>query len=200
MKILAVIGSPRPKGNSTALLNAFLDGARSAGAEVEIIKPHRMKIAPCTGCERCRENDGRCVVKDEFQLAYDMVLNSDAIVLATPIYFGSVSAQLKTFIDRLQCFWALHYILKKPMPPGPAGSPTRKGVLLAVSGQNKDEMFVGARIIFKHVMSSLQAERWAELCAPGFDFPGDILKSPETLQKAYELGRRLALGLSAENV
>jgi hypothetical protein len=49
-------------------------------------------------------------------------------------------------------------------------------------------------------MSSLQGERWAELCAPGFDFPGDILKSPETLQKAYELGRRLALGLSAENV
>lgn len=198
MKILAIAGSPRPKGNSNTLLNRFIQGAREAGAEVELVRPFRMKIAPCIGCEKCRENEGRCTVKDDFQTVYDQVIASDALVFATPTYFSSVSAQMKTFIDRCQSFWALTYVLKRPMPPGPAGSHTRKVALISVSGQNKPEMFDGMQLIFNNIIGTLQAEKWGELLVPGVDLLGDVLKRPDALEKAYELGRRLALGMSAD--
>jgi len=196
MKILAIIGSPRKKSNTTTLLNEFIAGAESEGAEVTTITPHRMKIGPCLACDGCYKT-GRCIVKDEFQAQYEAVLASDALVLATSIYFGAMTAQVKAFIDRFQCFWARRDIVKDPLPPGPAGKP-RKGVLISVGGIDKPIMFAGARTTFDFVMRSLDGEFWAELNYGGYDERDAIRENPEALARARELGRRLALGLAAE--
>jgi len=196
MKILAIIGSPRKKSNTTTLLREFVAGAESEGAEVTTITPHKMKIGPCLACDGCYKT-GRCIIKDDFQAQYDAVMECDALVLATPIYFGAVTAQIKPFIDRFQCFWARRDITKDPMPPGPAGKP-RKGVLISVGGIDKPIMFAGAHTSFDFVMRSLEGEFWAELNYGGFDEQGAILENPDALARARELGRRLALGLDAE--
>lgn len=121
MKILGIIGSPRKRSNSTALLQQVLAGAQAEGADTQTIVPAKMKIAPCIACEGCYKT-GRCVVKDDYQAVYDMILACDARLLATPVYFGAVSAQVKPFIDRAQCFYAMRDVLKAKVPAGPAGA------------------------------------------------------------------------------
>ena len=192
MKVLAVVGSPRKGGNSTLLLEQFLAGAQAEGATVQVVRPLTMCMAPCIACDGCNQ-DGHCVVKDDYQLVYDMILDSDALVLATPIYFGAVSAILKVFIDRCQCFWASTYLLRQKLPPGPAGQP-RKGMLIAVGHIDQAVMFQSARLTFGYLIKSLQGETWGELCCAGYNERGAILRSPELLEQAHAMGRRLALG------
>lgn len=196
MKILAAIGSPRKKSNSTLLLNEFIAGAIAEGAEAEVITPFKMNIGPCIACEGCYKT-GLCVVKDDYQEIYDKIMEVDALVISTPIYFGAVSAQIKAFIDRFQCFWAMRDMVKAEMPPGPAGG-QRKGVLIAVAGIDKPVMFQGAKITFDFIMRSMQGVVWAELLYRGYDDREEIRRTPAALERARELGRRLALGLDAD--
>ena len=100
-KILAIRASPRKRSNTMALLEQLLAGARDEGAQTQVITPYKRHIGPCIACDGCYK-DGRCVVKDDFQLVYELIVNCDAVVLSTPIYFGAVSAQVKPLIDRCQ--------------------------------------------------------------------------------------------------
>jgi multimeric flavodoxin WrbA len=197
MKILGIIGSPRKGSNTTILLEELLGAARQAGAETQTIAPAKMKLAPCIACEGCYKT-GRCIVKDDFQLVYDMILASDALVLATPVYFGAVSAQVKPLIDRIQCFWAMRDVVRAPMPPAPAGAP-RKGILIATCGMLRAEMLTGPRLTFRFMMRSLQGEFWAELTRMGMDAPGHIRQDQAAMERARDLGRRLACGEPAES-
>lgn len=100
MKILGITGSPRGKNSNTlALLESALNAAAEAGAETEIVDITKLRINYCLVCDKCYET-GICPVKDDFNLVYDKFLSADGIILASPVYFNSVSAQLKTFIDR----------------------------------------------------------------------------------------------------
>lgn len=101
MKIIAVNGSPR-KGQSRTgqILREILAGAESQGAETQYIDITSRNVGPCTGCDKCHRQ-GRCALKDEFNEIFDEVLQSDALVLGSPVYIYQVTAQLKAFIDRL---------------------------------------------------------------------------------------------------
>ncbi len=98
-KTLGIAGSPRRGGNTEMLLDRFLAGAESAGAAVEKVVAARLKIAGCVACDGCWE-DGHCVVQDDFQAVYEKLVAADVIVLAAPLYFWSLPAQLKALIDR----------------------------------------------------------------------------------------------------
>jgi multimeric flavodoxin WrbA len=196
VKILGIKASPRKRANTTALLEQLLAGARSEGAEAQVITPWEMQIQPCRACNGCFE-EGRCVVKDDFQLVYDLILDCDALVLATPIYFGAVNAQVKPLIDRCECFWAMWDVMKGSVPPGPAGN-QRRGVLIATAGQDREIMFGGARVTFDFLMLSLQGEVYAELLYGGYTERDAIRKNPTAMSRAYRVGRRLALGLEPE--
>jgi len=194
MRILGIVGSPRKRGNSTALLKQLLAGGEAAGAETKVIQPAKMEIAPCLacgGCSRC----GCCTVKDDFQKVYDDILSSDALVLATPIYFGAVSAQVKPLIDRCEAFWTATYEGGVSLPPGPAGG-KRRGVLIATAGQDREIMFRGPKITFDFLMRSLQGEIYGTLLYGGADEPGALSRDEAAMARAYEMGRRLALGLN----
>lgn len=104
-KVLILAGSPRMHGNSNTLCDEFAKGATEAGHEVEKINIARKKIAACLGCNACYRNGGSCVQKDDMEEIREKMLAADVIVLASPIYFYSMTAQLKTVIDRTYAFY-----------------------------------------------------------------------------------------------
>ena len=101
MKILGINGSPRAsKSQTLRLVQAVLDGAESAGADVEFVDVCKLQIEYCNGCLVCCER-GECVKKDDFAELYQKMLASDGIVLGSPNYIDSVTAQIKTMLDRM---------------------------------------------------------------------------------------------------
>lgn len=104
-KVLLLAGSPRTKGNSSILCDEFARGAKEAGYETEKILLQKKNIAGCLGCNGCMRNQGVCVQKDDMQEIREKMLEADVIVLASPIYFYSMTAQMKAMIDRTFAFY-----------------------------------------------------------------------------------------------
>jgi multimeric flavodoxin WrbA len=100
MRILGIVGSPRKNGNTEILMSEALKVARDAGMETEMFLVSGKQIAPCDACGACFEV-GSCVVQDDMQELYGMMDQADGIIFGSPVYFGSVSAQTKTIMDRM---------------------------------------------------------------------------------------------------
>lgn len=97
--ILILCGSPRKNGNSDILCSQFAKGAKEMGHKVEKVYLNDLEIAPCVACYGCR-GTGRCVQKDDMEALLARIVDADVLVLATPVYFYTMSAQMKTMIDR----------------------------------------------------------------------------------------------------
>lgn len=112
MKILAFNGSPRLKGNSATMLEHAINGARAQGAEVELFNLYKMQFSGCISCFSCKRLDRErpivCAVKDDLRPVLEQVRDIDAIIIATPVYYGCESAACRALIERL-CFPYLNY-------------------------------------------------------------------------------------------
>lgn len=114
--VLILSGSPRMGGNSDILCDEFLRGATEAGHRVEKIRVAEKQVAGCRACDGCKDS-GICVIKDDMADILPKIIDADVLVLATPVYFYSVSAQLKAVIDRTFARWEdvrdkeLYYIM-----------------------------------------------------------------------------------------
>jgi len=184
LKVLGIMGSPRIKGNTDLLLDAALEGAHKLGAETEKLVLDKLKIGPCReyyGCLR----DGNCVIRDDMDNIYPKLLGTDAIIVASPIFFYTVSAQTKLFIDRCQALWARRYILKTPVGAG------KKGAFIAVGATRGEKLFDGARLTVRYFFKAINAAYTEELLVRGVDKRGEIKEHPTALADAYELGKRL---------
>lgn len=104
-KVLILSGSPRKGGNSDLLCDAFMKGASEAGHTVTKINVAEKKIAPCCGCYFCQNHGGECVYKDDMSGILQAIIDTDVLVLASPVYFYSISSQLKAVIDRTVARW-----------------------------------------------------------------------------------------------
>ena len=104
-KVLILSGSPRKGGNSDLLCDEFMRGAQEAGHEVEKIRVAAKKVAPCSACYYCRDHGGECVHKDDMADILQKMIDADVLVLASPVYFYSIDAQLKAVIDRTVARW-----------------------------------------------------------------------------------------------
>ena len=101
MRILVLNGSPRPKGNTKQMVDAFREGAESAGHQVDVIDVCKKKIAGCLACEYCHtKGNGVCIQKDDMQEVYPLLGEADMLIIASPIYYHGVSGQLKCTLDR----------------------------------------------------------------------------------------------------
>ena len=110
MKITAVNGSPRMKGNSHAIVSAFCERAKELGAEINIFEMSRLKnVRGCQGCMACKGRTEVCVIKDDVTEIYEQLQASDIVVLASPVYFSDLSSQIKPFIDRLYQFFPANF-------------------------------------------------------------------------------------------
>ncbi|MFC2069847.1 flavodoxin family protein [Chloroflexota bacterium] len=99
MKILAISFSPRSNGNTAAILEEVLRGARDEKADVELYGVSGKTIQPCDGCRSCAST-GKCHIADDMQGLYEKIVNADGIIFGTPIYFWGMTGQAKTVIDR----------------------------------------------------------------------------------------------------
>lgn len=104
-KVLILSGSPRKNGNSDILCDEFARGARSSGNEVEKIRIAEKNVGYCHACYFCRDHAGECAIKDDMREILQKMIDADVIVLATPVYFYSIDAQLKALIDRTVARW-----------------------------------------------------------------------------------------------
>lgn len=191
MKVLGIMGSPRIRGNTDLLLDEALKGSRNHGAQVEKIIVDKLKVSPCReyyGCLR----DGNCVIRDDMDGIYPKLLHADAVIVASPIFFYGLTAQLKALIDRCQALWARKYILKQDLP----GS-DRKGVFIAVGATRGKKLFDGAILTVKYFFEAIGVKYVDELLVTGVDKRGEIEEHPTALSDAFELGKRLTENRSA---
>jgi multimeric flavodoxin WrbA len=100
MKILGIAGSPRREGNTEILLRVALNAAADAGFETETFLMSGKQVAPCDACGTCFQAGG-CVVQDDMQELYPMLERADGVIFGSPVYFGSVTAQMKAVMDRM---------------------------------------------------------------------------------------------------
>jgi len=185
MFVLGINGSPRIGGNIDILINKALNGAREKGARTEKIILNKLRFSPCQECENTRD-DGVCIIEDDMQIIYKKVKEADVIIIASPIFFGSLSAQMKMMIDRFQCVWKAKYIFKKDLYKR-----KRIGGFICVQASKKRNFFNNAKTIVKNLFSVIDVEYKEELFCPGVDEKGEILKHPEFLNQAFELGKRI---------
>lgn len=104
-KVLILSGSPRKGGNSDLLCDEFMRGAQESGNVVEKIRVTEKNVAPCKACYYCKKSGGQCVMKDDMGEILQKMIDADVLVLASPVYFYSIDAQLKAVIDRTVARW-----------------------------------------------------------------------------------------------
>ncbi len=180
MKILALVGSPRHRGNTDLLVDALLEGAREAGAQTEKVYLADLRIAPCDACEACRTS-GECAQDDDMVPLYERLFEADLWVMGTPVYWWGPSAQTKLFIDRWYRFagegrWQVR---------------GKKAILVSPFGDEEPETP-------QHLVGMLR-DSFAYL---GMDFVGQLLVTASeagevagnqaAMDQARDMGRRVA--------
>jgi multimeric flavodoxin WrbA len=190
--ILAICGSPRRKGNTALLLKRAVEGAREAGADVEEIVLRDLKMSPCLEIYGCKET-GRCAIKDDFQGVYDKLLACDGLMLASPVFFYTVSAHTKILMDRCQSLWVKRYWLEKT----PFGKKefNRKGLFISAGATKGKRLFDGVLLTVRYFFDALDMELWNSMLYRELDFEADVLKHPEYLEEAYATGKQLSQAL-----
>lgn len=185
LKIFSICGSPRKGGNSEHLLDEALSALTERNIPYRKICLSDLIIYPCNACYGCAKS-GRCVLRDDLTKLYDEVERSTHIIIAAPIFFNGLPAQLKAFVDRFQAFYARYFILKKKKPP------LKKGYFLAVSARREKNTFKGAVSTIDVFLRSICGRLEKSLCIGGVEEKGGILKLRSDLRKAYSIGREIA--------
>ena len=188
-QILAIYGSPRRRGNTATLLKHAVQGAVDAGAQVNEIVLRDLKMSPCLEIYACKK-EGRCAIKDDFQQVVDQILSAKGLILASPIFFYTVSAHTKILMDRCQSLWVKKYWIDK-VPFG-QWEPKRKGLFISAGATKGKKLFNGVLLTVKYFFDVLDMELFRSLLYRGLEFEGDVLKYPEYLEDAYEAGKALA--------
>ncbi len=188
-KILALYGSPRRKGNTSVLLANAVRGATDNGAEVEEVFLRDLKISPCLEIYACRQT-GRCAIQDDFQALHDKLTACDGLMLASPIFFYTVSAHMKAFMDRCQALWVKKYFIEKA--PFGIRQPSRKALFIAAGATSGKKLFDGVHLTVKYFLDTLDMDLWKSLLYRGLDGPKDILSHPAYTEEAYQAGKEFA--------
>lgn len=173
-KVLILSGSPRKGGNSDLLCDEFMRGAKESGNLAEKINIVEKNIGYCRACYFCRKNNGKCIIKDDMENILQKMIDADVIVLASPVYFYSINAQLKAVIDRTVARWLevknkeFYYIMTAADESEDAMQTTLacfRGYADCVNGAKECDVIYGTGVYEK----------------------GKI-KDTNTMQKAYEMG------------
>jgi multimeric flavodoxin WrbA len=181
-KILVVMGSPRKGGNTDLLVHKLAEGAAAKGAKVDMVSLSGLNIRECDGCHACWKGKS-CCKKDDMLGLYEKISESDVIVFGTPVYWFGPTALMKAFIDRFVYF---------NCPENRVKIKGKKAVTLIPF---EDDDFDTARPLvelFGKSFDYLEMQLAGSVVVGGVGEKGDILKKPDRLNEAYELGKRLA--------
>ena len=182
-QVLVILGSPRKKGNSSTLADRISRGAKSAGAKVETLFLQDLKISPCRGCDTCQTHDSKgCAIEDDMQKIYPKLIRANAWVIASPVYWFTMSAQTKIFMDR--CY-ALPAYAKDPF----AG----KRIAIAMSYGDIDAIksgCVNALRTFQDAFSYTRSKIVGMVYGSAMK-AGEIANNKALMREAEELGKLL---------
>ena len=173
MNILILSGSPRKGGNTELLAEAFAKGA-SAQHHVEIVFVRDYKVNPCLGCNACFKTNGICAQKDDMAMIYEKMNKADVLVIASPVYFCGISAQLKAVIDRF------HNPIRDSFH-------IKKMALLLVGAASLPELFDAILTEYNLCLRFFNIEDAGKVVVRGVKDKGDI-KNTDALNEAYTLG------------
>ena len=176
MKIFVITGSPRKNGNSNTLADSFIKGAQEAGHSVVRFDSALKNVHPCIACNKCGMN-GECVFKDDFEFIRDNIVDADAVVFATPMYYFGISAQIKAVIDR---FYAIN---------GQIHVPKKAALIMTYADTSAKE----AQPIISHYETLLNYLGWSDagkVIASGVWTEGSVNQTQYPKQ-AYELGKNI---------
>jgi multimeric flavodoxin WrbA len=174
MNILILAGSPRKGGNTELLVGAFVKGA-SLKHHVEVVSVHDYKVNPCMGCNACFKNEANaCVQNDDMSLIYGKMSRADMLVIASPVYFYGLSAQLKAVIDRFHNPIRDTFRLKKM-------------ALLLVGAATLPELFDSILAQYRLCLNFFKLEDAGRVLVRGIKDKGDI-RNADALHEAFHLG------------
>ena len=190
-KVVAIYGSPRIGGNTAILLDYFLKGIMENTRYSEdtvmidslLIKDKN--ISPCRECGNCSKT-GECIISDDMQEIYRLLIEADFIAVASPVFFTSVSAYLKAVIDRCQRFWVLKYehnkkIIKK----------NRGGIFISTSGSGSKDMFNCSIKVIRSFFDVLFVDYLKDFTFNSMDKKGDILNNEKAISALFEFGKNM---------
>lgn len=188
MKVLGILGSPRPNGNTATLLGQVLAGAAAQGAATNTIVANHLTIRACQSCDACKKT-GHCIVKDDMYQVYSKIDEADVVILASPNYMGGISGNLKPLIDRLYPYIAaageLHSTIAVP-----------KKVMLLIT-QNApaaytqyQEAFTPLRGVLNLIFQGSFDGLADLLLAPEMKGPQSVANDAQLLDKAYAIGEQ----------
>ena len=176
MNILILSGSPRKGGNTELLAEAFAKGA-SEHHHVEIVSVRDYNVNPCVGCNACFKSNGVCAQKDDMVLIYEKMNQADMLVIASPIYFYGISAQLKAVIDRF------HNPIRDSFH-------IKKMALLLVGAATLPELFDAILTEYNLCLKFFEIEDAGKVLVRGVKDKGDI-KGTRFIEDSYQLGTSL---------
>jgi len=179
MKIVAIVGSPRPNGNTSILVDQALEAAAAQGCETEKIVLSKYRIEGCRGHDRCPTYD-KCKIEDDMPNILEKFRTADGAILATPVYYYGMTAQMKTFVDR-NYFLYTHDIPLKSRCMG----------LIVVAGAEGNEVTIRALRRCFGLQGGNSDDNW--LVVSGYASRlGDVKNNRSLMEQAKELGRKMA--------
>jgi multimeric flavodoxin WrbA len=183
MKIVAVLGSPRPQGNSSTLARAFLKAAGERGAEITEYLLNQMDFKGCQGCGSCKTKSQTCILEDDLTPVLQAVRDADLLVLASPVYFGDLSGQLKCFFDRT--YSCINPDFSMRIPPG-------KTAVMVLAQANPDPaQFADIFPRYERWLKIFGCDPIRLLRAVGVREPGEVASRTPALDAAAALALEL---------
>ncbi|MDE4908317.1 flavodoxin family protein [Methanogenium marinum] len=185
-QIIALLGSPRPKGNTAKLMNEAVRGVCDAGCEVEIVSVPKLKFSPCKEIFYCQEH-ATCAIKDDVTPYFEKFRDIDGLIVATPVMTMGIPGALKSFMDRFQVFFMAKYFRKEPLVI-PEKKAHRRTLLLSIGGMNIENDFDGVILSMKAFCDIIDCPYWDEVLQNNMDGVIDITTRPDVMKAAYDKG------------
>jgi multimeric flavodoxin WrbA len=188
MKIVSLLGSPRKKANSSLIAERFCREAKKCGAEVKTFELNALSYQACQGCYVCKTKLDRCVLKDDLTQVLDSIREADILVLASPVYFWDVTAQVKGFLDRSFSFLVPDFLTNPNRSRLPAG----KKLLLILTQNNPDRnSFTNIFEKFDYFFRGFGFSDIRQIRAFGTNEPGAVEKDHQTMELAAKTAEQL---------
>jgi multimeric flavodoxin WrbA len=180
-KIVVITSSPRKKGNSFKMTDAFIKGAAENGNEILRFDTAFMNLKGCIACNKCFQNGRPCIAKDDFSEIGEAILAADTIVFTTPVYWYTFPAQIKNVIDKLYSF-----LVGEDVP-----YENKDVALISCCEENDMSTFDGVKFSFEKTIALLKWKNIGEILVPGAFNIGDIDKT-DGIEQAYNFGKSIS--------
>ncbi len=190
MKIVALLGSPRLNGNSALLAGCFLETAKHLGAETQTFALNALNYRGCQACMSCKKNSELCILRDDLSEVLQAVREADVIVLASPVYFGDVTGQMKLFIDRTYCYLVPDFHTN---PQRSRLLPGKTFVFVQTQGLADETVFADVYPRYSEMMRYVGLEESHLLRACGVSLRNEVLSREDIVKQAEDLAVQIMI-------